>query len=451
MKTQKVKHTAKLTAKSIESSGLPTDYKKAIAEYIWNGFDAGASIVNLNFEYNDLGYINKFNIEDNGCGIKINNIDDTFGNFNVSLKTLSFSDSGFIKGKKGKGRFSFVIFCNNAVWNTIFKAETGELLNYKIEINRDNSQDFSIDERLISKSKITGTTVSFNNFHSLTGDLLDNNDFYEFLASEFGWFLYLNKENDYKIVINNISLDYFDIIEENEDKFYSIENYSFKVSFLRWKIKIGEKYYYYFLNNNKKQIDRKHTSFNNKTENFHHSLYIESEYFNNYQKTKEDIPTLDFADRNQTDHIFKTLLNLLNEYVGEKEKVFIKNYLAEKLIEEYNRKKVFPDFKNNNYEQLRKKDLENVVKELYSVQPKIFQGLKDTQSKTILGFLNLILDSEQRENVLNIIDNVVNLSDDERKELANVLQKTKLSHITELVIFLENRFVSVETLKNINL
>ena len=29
------KHTTKLTPKSIEGSGLPTDYKKAIAEYIW--------------------------------------------------------------------------------------------------------------------------------------------------------------------------------------------------------------------------------------------------------------------------------------------------------------------------------------------------------------------------------------------------------------------------------
>ena len=37
------KHTTKLTSKSIEGSGLPSDYKKAIAEYIWNGFDAGAS------------------------------------------------------------------------------------------------------------------------------------------------------------------------------------------------------------------------------------------------------------------------------------------------------------------------------------------------------------------------------------------------------------------------
>ncbi|WP_238404689.1 ATP-binding protein, partial [Flavobacterium psychrophilum] len=44
------KHTTKLTSKSIEGSGLPSDYKKAIAEYIWNGFDADASIININYD-----------------------------------------------------------------------------------------------------------------------------------------------------------------------------------------------------------------------------------------------------------------------------------------------------------------------------------------------------------------------------------------------------------------
>jgi hypothetical protein len=44
------KHTAKITSKSIESSGLPSDYRKAISEYIWNGFDANASKVDINFD-----------------------------------------------------------------------------------------------------------------------------------------------------------------------------------------------------------------------------------------------------------------------------------------------------------------------------------------------------------------------------------------------------------------
>jgi hypothetical protein len=54
------KHTSKITAKSIEQSGLPTDYKKALAEYIWNSFDARSTIVHLNFEANTLERIESF-------------------------------------------------------------------------------------------------------------------------------------------------------------------------------------------------------------------------------------------------------------------------------------------------------------------------------------------------------------------------------------------------------
>lgn len=449
MENTKVKHTAKLTSKSIESSGLPADYKKAIAEFIWNGFDEGATIINLNFDYNEVGYLNYFSINDNGSGIRIDNIDDTFGNFNDSLKKFSFSDTGFIKGKNGKGRYSFLTFCNSAVWDTNFKTEDEKILNYKIDINSENPQDYSIDERKVAKNKHTGTTVYFSNFHSLTGDLLESQDFINFLSSEFGWFLYLNKENDYKISINGTTINYFDIIEENDEKLIPIGDFTFKVTYLRWKNKIGDKYYYYFLKSDKKQVDRKHTSFNNKTENFHHSLYIESNYFDNFKRTAVDNPTLDFGDKNQSDQVFKTLIQILNRFVEDKEKNFIKHFQAEKLIIDYNNKKIFPAFKNNNYEQLRKKDLENVIKELYCVQPKIFQGLKETQSKTIVGFLNLLLDTEQREHILSIVDNIVKLSDDEREELANILKSTKLTHIIELVNFLANRYKVVETLKTL--
>lgn len=449
MESKKVTHTTKLTSKSIERSGLPVDYKKAIAEFIWNGFDAEANTINIDYNCNEIGYIDQFSIKDNGTGINIETLSSTFGNFNDSLKTLSYSDTGFIKGKKGKGRYAFSVFCNKAIWNTVFLTEKGECLNYKIEIKKEDSQNYSIDERIAIKPTKTGTSVLFNEFHSLTGDLLDSQDFNSFLSSEFGWFLYLNKEQDYKILINGIPLNYFEIIEENEDKEIPIGNYIFKVSYIRWDRKIGDKYYYYFLRTDKKQVDRRHTSFNNKAVDFHHSIYVESDYFDNYKPTPKDSSILDFGDKNQSDHIYKELVTLLNEFVAEKEKFFIRSQKADELIENFNKKKIFPSFKSNNYEQLRKKDLENVIKELYCIQPKIFQKLNEPQSKTIVGFLNLLLDTEQRENVLEIIDNVVKLTDEERQDLANILKSTKLSHITALIKFLENRFDVVRILKTL--
>ena len=54
-----------LRNKSIDNAGIPSDYKLAIAEYIWNSFDAKATNVNIQFEANEIGYISHFIISDN--------------------------------------------------------------------------------------------------------------------------------------------------------------------------------------------------------------------------------------------------------------------------------------------------------------------------------------------------------------------------------------------------
>ncbi len=441
------KHTTKLTSISIERSGLPSDYKKVIAEYIWNGFDAKASVIKINYDSNEIGYISNFQIIDNGTGIKFDDLEETFGNFNVSKKMNSFSNTSFVKGKKGKGRFSFTSFCNKAVWETIYESSENKFLSYKLEINREDSQNFSTDENIISKIKETGTILTLSDFYSLTSDMLDDSSFENYLANEFGWFLYLNKEQNYKIIINGNELNYNNIIIDNEDDTITIGDYKFKTSYIQWKEKIGDKYYYYFLNNEKKESARKHTSFNNKAIDFHHSVYIESEYFNDFSITKKNEPSV--LEKNQTDGIFKALVNILNEKILEKEKFFIRNSQAENLIDRFNKSKILPLFKLNDYEQLRKRDLENVIKDIYCVQPKIFQNLNNTQSKTIVGFLNLLLDTEQRDNILDILENVVNLTDEERDILAKTLKKTNLSNITSLIKYLENRYNVVNILKTL--
>lgn len=441
------KHTTKLTSVSIERSGLPSDYKKVIAEYIWNGFDANASVIAINYEFNEVGFINSFQIIDNGTGIKFEDLDETFGNFNVSKKMNSFSNTGFVKGKKGKGRFSFTSFCNKAVWKTTYKSIGNKILSYKLEINKEDSQNYSTDDNLISKFQETGTLLTLSDFYSLTSDMLEENSFLNYLANEFGWFLYLNKEQDYNIIINGTKLYYDDIIIDNEDDVITIGDFEFKTSYIQWEKNIGDKYFYYFLNKEKKESARKHTSFNNRAIDFHHSVYIESDYFDVFRMTKKDEPSI--LEKNQTDAVFKTLVAILNKKILEKEKHFIRNSQADNLIEKFNKSKILPLFKSNDYEQLRKKDLENVIKDIYCIQPKIFQNLNNTQSKTLIGFLNLLLDTAQRDNILDILESVVNLSDEEREILAHTLKKTSLSNITSLIKYLENRYNVVAILKTL--
>lgn len=443
------KNKTQITSKSIIQSGLPSDFKKSISEYIWNGFDAAATEIDIKFSCNEIGTMYDFSITDNGQGISFNTLGETFGYFLDSNKAKSYDHNRFVKGKKGKGRFSFQQFCAKAQWETTFYDSVSEkFLDYAIEIISSNLDDYKTSDQKISAAINSGTIVRFDSFTTLTGDLLESDDFIKFLEVEFGWFLYLNKTKNYQITVNDQIIDYNNIIEKNIEDQIIIDEEVFDVSFILWNNKINEKYYYYFLDRSLYEKGREHTKFNNKTEDFCHSVYVVSKYFEKFSKTENEGISLGF-EKNQADPMYKRLMQFLKKMVSDEEKNFIRNKKAEKLIDDYKKKKIFPHFKNNQYDRIREKDLEIVVKELYCVNPKIFQNLKIPQSKTLVGFLNLLLDSEQRENILSILESIIELTDEERTELSKVLSKTKINNITALVKLLESRKNTINTIQRL--
>ena len=54
---------------------------QAIAEYVWNGFDAGATSVNIQIPSNEIGYIEQIKISDNGSGIPLTELERKFSPF----------------------------------------------------------------------------------------------------------------------------------------------------------------------------------------------------------------------------------------------------------------------------------------------------------------------------------------------------------------------------------
>lgn len=82
-----MKRKISTSSRSVLNSGLTEDYRKAIAEYIWNGFDAGATCVEILYTANPLGGVDDLWVIDNGSGIKYETLDLTFGAFLDSTKT----------------------------------------------------------------------------------------------------------------------------------------------------------------------------------------------------------------------------------------------------------------------------------------------------------------------------------------------------------------------------
>lgn len=428
--------------KSIDNAGIPSDYKLAISEYIWNGFDAKATNVDIQFKPNEIGYISSFSISDNGEGINLSTIESTFGAFLDSQKRQTFQRTSEVKGKMGKGRFSFINFCSKAVWKTRYKQEDNSILQYDITINEGDKDYYETNNNQIIQQGNTGTEVFFYNLKNISSSHFTHPSFSEFLAQEFGWFLHLNKEKGYSISINGIAIDYEYLIAEDETITEHISDFEFEISYIRWDKKIGDKFYYYYLNSNKYELGKELTSFNNNAINFFHSIYISSDYFDNFSFEEKPQPRIDNV-KNQSDFVYKNLKKKLLSFLKEKEKKYVKESAANKLIADYEKNGILPRFRDNKYDKERKQDLLNVIKEIYCIQPKIFKGLKKEQQQTCVGFLNLLLDTDERENILSILSGIVTLSEEERNRRPDIFmcRKHKIADNSDFSNMLEENVI----------
>lgn len=146
---------------SVESSGITNDYRDAICEYIWNGLEAHATEIYIEFSSNVACGISELSILDNGDGIVYEELEDTFGAFLASKKNL-LSLKMKSKANKGKGRFSFVAFASSAKWTTVYKKDE-EVKCYEIVLENNKKEVINCTDPVIVEGKKTGTKVEFFN------------------------------------------------------------------------------------------------------------------------------------------------------------------------------------------------------------------------------------------------------------------------------------------------
>lgn len=108
---------AKITSKGIKKVLNNYTPASSLAEYIWNGFDAKATKIEINYDSNELGRITFLQVKDNGTGIDLENLHYKFDNFYDSEKSIQIQSpkhSSILHGKNGVGRLTFFTFANNA-------------------------------------------------------------------------------------------------------------------------------------------------------------------------------------------------------------------------------------------------------------------------------------------------------------------------------------------------
>ena len=146
----------------------------AVAELIWNGFDAGAEKVQVKVDRNELGGLEVIRVRDSGQGMEHSSIDKYFGNLGDSWKKRTPRKNGrALHGKNGKGRFKAFALGEKVEWYTYFN-DDGKVYSYKITGHSSTLEDFEVTDPILTDGAGTGTEVSINNlkkdYSSLQGD-----------------------------------------------------------------------------------------------------------------------------------------------------------------------------------------------------------------------------------------------------------------------------------------
>lgn len=434
------------------------DVKRSICEYIWNGFDAGATVVKLVLERNASDGIHAVQVIDDGTGIAHDTLYRSFAPFweSYRLQQQPSNDRlSTVHGKNGIGRFSFFAFANKATWQTVYADSEGQHRSYDIVMEAGSLHRYQSSEPAATNDE-TGTVVRFTQIPSSLDKEFTKERLLAHLASQFVWLLELSASKHFKLLIDGKPLDYSHLVADSEEITHSIRHadttFQFVIRFIRWRPDVKDKSsQYYYLDSHYRLRYREYTPLNRKGDEFYHSVYITSRYFDNVDTSqfgkspgKGDSQAL----IGYSVSIFAKLRDFLDTYIGQKRAPYIQEY-ATKLVESYEEKGEFPRFGSNEWDVARHATFKQFITDLCQVRPRLIDDLKGQQRSVMLRLLNLALDSDEREQLFDILEQLVDLTVSERAQLARTLKVADLPHINRTIRMISDRFKAVSELKRI--
>lgn len=430
----------------ITSAGVKRSLSKfseieAILEYIWNGFDARANKIEITTTHNEMGLVKDLYIKDNGTGIEKNKLKEKFTPFFQSEKIEKQlqekrKQNSTYHGKNGVGRLTFFKFSNNAEWETVYNNLNGENKKYNIFININDLTKYESTEEVLADDQECGTLVKFKGLHTA----INLKELEKDIKNEFCWYLILNKNNNFSITINNKPLDLSDMIQETDEGTLQVKEYKFEWYFVNWKNTLNKEYSrYYFSNSDDKELFKEYTTYNNKGDKFYHSLFVKSNFFDNFVFKREDLESSQYSIFQSQNDIYKLLIYKLDNIISDKRNPYIREY-SKKVIKDLEEAKAFDNYNDNDIIDKYKKDnLQKFIEELYVIEPKIFTSLNKEQKVTMVRLFDASMNANDRESLFKIITSVLDLSIEERRNLSKVLEETPLNNITKTINFLNDR------------
>jgi len=127
----------------------------AVAELIWNAYDADATEVRVNLEKGQLTELGSIIVIDDGSGIPLNTIEDSFQKLGGSWKRPGARTTGgrAVHGEKGQGRFKAFALGESVAWTSKHCGERFTIFGQK-----SNLKNFEVSDPVDTSSH--GCTVT---------------------------------------------------------------------------------------------------------------------------------------------------------------------------------------------------------------------------------------------------------------------------------------------------
>ena len=415
----------------------------ALAELIWNGFDANTNKVQIFLELNNMNGIQAIRVRDYGYGINYSKINAYFGSLGDSWKKTEYRQfDRVLHGKNGKGRFKAFALGKHIEWTTIYR-DNEKNYSYRITGNAQTIDDFEISDPVEINNAKTGTEVAIYNLEHDFRSLQEDQVHLE-LAKIFA--AYLTEYPGLILEYNGITVDPKSVQSNYAD--YPLGDVELSdgkktvvtVSIIEWNIPTDRVIHL---------CDAKGIALHElpvgtqiRAPGFYFTVYIKSDYFRELDK----LNLLSLAElHSDVQAIIKVSRNKIKEH-------FRRRTLEDqsKIVERWKKEQIYP------YEdELNLDPIEIAERQVFDILAVNVQSYlpsfedADVKSKKFTFRLLAQATRENPESVQKIIGEVLGLKKEEQNELADLLHKTSLSSIISSAKIVANRLdflIGLETL-----
>lgn len=412
----------------------PNDPARAVIELVWNSLDADATRVDVVYKRNLAGAIEGVAISDNGHGIPAEECPQTFRRIGGSWKKSARGSLELgrpLHGKAGHGRLRAFALGTSIRWTTTAQRTSGELATTSVQSSSSSVTEYEVSEAESSAGP-RGTLFESWGRQSSALNRLDGDSGLMRITAELA--PYLMHYSDVLVVVDNVRIDPRSIIvaEEMVNLEFSHDGNSDTATLhiIEWSKDADERKIHYC---DEKQIPVVSKDFGGDFPDFQFSAYV------SWAGTRDNVVSfvLEFVDGSLATRLMK---------VAQKE---VMAYLYRRRSQK--RREQIQRWKDNNQYPYR----DEPVDEAERVERATFDVIATAVSRHIprqrqKGALALTLLKKSvrhdPEETQRLLIEVLNLSEDSRELLTQLLARTKLGNIIRASSSASNRLVFLAAL-----